>query len=168
MSLPILAISYFFHLLATVVWLGGLAVLSLMVHPAARRTLAEHPAFYAFMTRLRKRFTPWANFSLALLWASGLVQQSLDENYTGVLDISNMWSVALLGKHIAVVGMVVCSLTLQYAVAPSLERVSLRAERGKADHTEWELLHRRETRLTWANNLLGVLVLAFTAWMTAL
>lgn len=163
-----LAISYFFHLAATVVWLGGLAVLSIMVHPAARRTLAEHPGLYAFMSRLRKRFVPLANFSLVLLIFTGLVQQSLNPNYTGMLDISNSWSVALLFKHVAVVGMAVCSLTLQYAVAPALERVSLLAERGKAEHADWERLHRQEVRLTWVNNALGVLVLVFTAWMTAL
>jgi uncharacterized membrane protein len=163
-----LATSYFFHLLATVVWLGGLAVLTLMVQPAARRTLQEHPAFYAFMTRLRKRFVPFANFSLVLLAVTGLFQQSLDPNYLGVLDFGNSWSVALLLKHVAFFGMVICSVTIQYAVAPALERTSLLLERGKGDPADWERLSRREQALTWLNNGLGGLVLVFTAWMTAI
>lgn len=172
MSPLILAASYFVHLLATVVWLGGLAILAILVHPEARRTLQNSPGMYQFMNRLRKRFVPMANFSLAVLVTSGMVQMAGDENYLGVLDFSNSWSVAMLLKHIAVAGMVVCSLALQYAVAPALERTSLLLERGKdsgaANTHTWERLSRRETALTWANNGLGALVLLCTAWMTAL
>lgn len=164
----ILAASYFFHLVATVIWLGGLAVLSIMVHPAARRHLHEHPGFYAFMNRLRKRFVPLANFSLAVLITSGMVQMAGDENYLGVLDFSNSWSVALLLKHIVVLAMALCSVTIQYAVAPALERVSIRIEKGKGGSSEWLRLSQRETTLIWVNNVLGMLVLLLTAWMTAL
>lgn len=168
MSPVILAVSYFFHLIATVVWLGGLAILTIMVNPAALRTLEGSPQMYALLSRLRKRFAPLANFSLAVLVATGMVQMSLDENYLGVLDFGNSWSVAMLLKHIAVGGMVVCSVAIQYLVVPSIERTSLLVQRGKADHAEWQQLYRRETRLTWVNNALGVLVLVFTAWMTAI
>lgn len=164
----ILAISYFFHLIATVVWLGGLLVLAVMVWPEAQRVLQDQPALVALLSRLRKRFTPWANFSLALLLVSGMFQMSGDPNYLGVLDFSNAWSVAMLLKHIAFAGMVVCSLALQYGVAPSLERTSLLIERNKGGSEDWTRLRRRETRLTWLNLLLAALVLAFTAWMTAL
>jgi uncharacterized membrane protein len=164
----ILAISYFFHLVATVIWLGGLAILTIMVNPAALRTLEGSPQMVVLLSRLRKRFAPLANFSLAVLVATGLVQMSLDDNYLGVLDFSNSWSVAMLLKHVAVGGMVVCSVAIQYLVVPSIERTSLLVQRGKADPAEWQRLYRRETRLTWVNNALGVLVLVFTAWMTAI
>lgn len=168
MSPQTLAISYFFHLVATVVWLGGLAILSIMVWPEANRTLQSHPQIYAFTNRLRKRFVPLANFSLAVLIVSGMIQMAGDENYLGTMDFSNQWSQAMLYKHIAIVGMVVCSLALQYGVAPQLERTSLLVERGKADVSEWQKLRQREVTLTWVNNGLGLLVLVFTAWMTAL
>ena len=168
MSPLILATSYFFHLLATVIWLGGLAVLTLMVHPEAKRTLAEHPGFYALMSRLRKRFVPLANFSLAVLIVSGMIQMPGDPNYGGMLDFGNAWSVAMLLKHIVVLAMAICSLALQYAVAPALGRVSLLLERGKGEPADWERLRQREIALTWVNNGLGLLVLALTAWMTAL
>jgi hypothetical protein len=64
--------------------------------------------------------------------------------------------------------MVISGLLLQFGVAPALERASLLAERGKGDAVEWEGLRRREVRLTWLNVGLGLLVLAFTAWATAL
>ena len=168
MSPLVLATSYFFHLLATVVWLGGLAILTILVQPAAKRTLSDHPALYDFLNRLRKRCVPMANFSLAVLIAAGMVQMAGDENYLGVLDFSNSWSVAMLLKHMAVAGMAICSLAIQYGVAPALERTSLLIARGKTGTVDRERLQRREMQLTWVNNGLGMLVLLFTAYMTAL
>ncbi len=167
-SQTILAISYFFHLVATVIWLGGLAVLGLLVFPAARRALAENPALYALLTRIRQRFLPLTHFSLVVLIVTGLVQMTADPNYDGMLQFTNEWSRVILFKHIAIAGMVVCGLLLQYAVAPALERVSLLVERGKGDPAAQERLRRQEVRLTWINIGLGLLVLAFTAWATAI
>lgn len=168
MSPSILAISYFFHLIATIIWIGGLVILTIMVLPEARRVLGENPAFYTLLARLRKRFFPLSNFSLALLVVTGLIQMSGDPHYDGVLQFTNEWSKVILLKHVAIGGMIVCGLALQYWVAPSLERATLLAERHKGDPQELELLRRREVRLTWINVALGIAVLGFTAWATAL
>ena len=168
MSTSVLAFSYFFHLLATVFWIGGLVVLVVLVWPESRRVLEGNPALHQFLTRVRRRFLPLSNLSLAVLVVSGLLQMTGDPNYEGVLQFTNEWSRVILLKHIAIAGMFICGLALQLWVAPALERVALLAERGKDDPTEWARLHRAEVRLTWANLGLGVLVLAFTAWATAL
>lgn len=168
MSPSILAISYFFHLIATIVWIGGLVILTIMVLPEARRVLGTNPEFYSLLARLRKRFTPLSNLSLVVLIVTGLVQMAGDSNYDGVLQFTNEWSRVILYKHIAVLGMFVCGLALQYWVVPSLERATMLAERHKGDPAELDRLRTRETRLTWVNLILGVLVLGFTAWATAL
>jgi len=168
LSQSTLAISYFFHLIATIVWIGGLVILTVMVLPEARRVLGENPAFYTLLSRLRRRFFPLSNFSLAVLVVTGLIQMSGDPHYDGVLQFTNEWSRVLLLKHIAIAGMIVCGLLLQYTVAPALERATLLAEHHKGDPAELERLRRNEVRLTWINVLLGVLVLGFTAWVTAL
>ncbi len=168
MSPSTLAISYFFHLIATVVWIGGLVILTILVWPETRRALQDNPALYQLLARLRRRFLPISNFSLVVLVITGLIQMAGDPNYDGVLQITNAWSQAMLLKHLAVAGMAVCGLALQYGVAPALERASLLLERGKGDPDEWVRLRRREVRLTWANVLLGIAVLGFTAWATAL
>jgi uncharacterized membrane protein len=168
LSPSILALSYFFHLIATVIWLGGLATMTLLVWPEARRVLDQNPAMMQLLTRLRKRFGPLSNFSLIVLIATGLIQMSGDPNYDGVLQFDNEWSKVILLKHIAIFGMVVCGLVMQFQVTPALERVGMLLERGKGDPEEWERLRRREVRLTWVNVALGLLVLGFTAWATAL
>src|SRR6187549_2402877 len=96
----ILAISLFFHLMSTVIWIGGLVILSILVFPEARRALENQPALYTLLSRIRKRFTPLSNLALAVLIVTGLTQMSLDSNYEGILQITNTWSVVLLLKHI--------------------------------------------------------------------
>ncbi len=163
-----LALSYFAHLVATVVWIGGLVTLTVFVWPETKRALADNPALYDFLTRLRKRFVPLTNISLVVLVFTGFVQMTASKYYGGLLELNNDWSRLLFFKHIAIFGMVMCGLVLQYNVTPALERASLLLERGKGDAAEWTKLRRREVRLTWLNVLLGLAVLGFTAWMTAL
>lgn len=167
-SQTILAISLFFHFAATVVWIGGLVITSILVWPEARKTLQDSPALYGFLTQLRKRFTPLSNLALAVLIVTGLTQMSLDENYDGVMEITNTWSQVMLVKHGVIALMVVVGILLQYGVVPALERASMLVERGKGDPAQYARLRRREVRLTWANSLLGVAVLALSAWAGSL
>jgi uncharacterized membrane protein len=164
----LLAISLFFHLLATVIWIGGLVIMTILVWPEMRRVLEPNAPLYQLLTRLRRRFGPLSNFSLVVLVLTGLSQMTANPNYDGFLQIDNDWSRAMLLKHLAIVGMVICGVVLQYGVTPALERASLLLERGKGDAVEWERLRRREIRLTWVNVILGIAVLGFTAWATAL
>lgn len=164
----LLAVSYFFHLIATVVWLGGLALFVLMVWPEVRRVLSDSPVLYALLNRLRKRFYPLTNYSLLVLIVTGMFQMPSDPHYDGFLTFANDWSTLIVLKHVGVVGMVICGLVIQYSIVPSLERTSLLLEHGKADSAEYERLRRREVRLTWANIVLALGVLACTAWATSL
>lgn len=164
----ILAISLFFHLTATVIWVGGLLLTVLLVWPEVRRTLSQSPELHRLLQRLRLRFTPWANLSLAVLIVTGLVQMSLNPNYDGLMQFNNPWSRVILFKHIALLGMIVSGAVLQLWVFPALERASLLIERGQGGDDDHERLRRQEVRLTWLNAGLGVAVLAFSAWAGSL
>ncbi len=168
MSPSLLAISYFFHLIATVVWIGGLVILVILVWPEARRTLENNPALLTLLTRIRQRFAIYTNLSLAVLVVTGLLQMTADPHYNGALQFTNEWSRVILLKHLAIAGMFICGLALQYWVGPALERATLLTQHGKGNAGEWARLRRREVRLTWLNVILGLLVLGFTAWATAL
>ena len=168
MSQSTLAISYFFHLVATVVWIGGLVILALLVWPQAQRALDDQRALSAVLSRMRGRFFMLTNLSLAVLMVTGLFQMTADPNYEGVLQFDNEWSQAMLLKHLAMGGMIVCGVLLQFWVAPALDRISLLIEKGRGDAESWSRLRRSDVRLTWMNVMLGLLVLGFTAWATAI
>jgi putative copper export protein len=142
--------------------------MTVLVIPEAQRALKDSPALYEFLTRLRRRFTPLSNLSLVVLIFTGLIQMTGNPNYAGVLQITNEWTRVILLKHIAVGGMLLCGVAMQFWLMPALERTSLLVERGKGDPDAVDALRRREARLTWVNVILAIMVLGFTAWARSL
>lgn len=156
-----LLLSFWLHMLATVAWLGGLAALALFVFPSMRRSLK--PREYAnWVTALNQRLDPIGWFSLGLLIFTGLLQMDSSPNYAGLLTISNNWALAICLKHIAFFAMIAVSAFITWGVAPALRRAALRRARGKPDRQEALWLRRFQT-LVWANLLIGLLILVFTA-----
>lgn len=163
-----LVLSLFFHLLATAVWIGGLFITVLLVWPALRRTLEQQPALYRLLSHLRQKFYAYSNLSLVTLVVTGLFQMTADPYYEGFMTFNNEWSRVMLAKHLAIIGMALAGLALQYGVAPALERMSLLLEKNKGDTHKWAQLRRREVLLTWSMVFLGMAVLGLSAWATAL
>ena len=160
----ILAFSYWIHLLATVVWLGGMALMALVAWPALRReTLAENQ-----WLDLQRRFAPWVNVSLVLLLVTGFIQMTNDVNYTGFLQIDSLWAGAILVKHIAVFAMIAIAAFTQFRIYPAMDRLALLAQ-TKPDlaQTETTQLTHQENRLLRLNLLCAAAVLLFTAIATA-
>jgi uncharacterized membrane protein len=158
----VLALSYWLHMIATILWVGGLALMALVVWPSARAMLGPGPELASLIRRLQQRFSPLAWGSLAVLTATGLTQMAGNENYTGFLRIDNPWAVAILVKHLAIGGMVLIGLYMQMGLQPALARLALLEARGHAA-PEAERLRRRELNLTRLNLACGILVLGFTA-----
>ena len=160
-----LTAAYWLHMLATVVWIGGLVTLSLYVLPSARQVLA--PSEYAvLLERIQKRIDPAAWFSLVLLLGTGMIQMSSNPNYEGFLVFDNRWAVALLIKHIIFVGMAVISAYMTWWVLPGMRRIVLQQAKGKIDSRaddEARSLYKREVYLSRLNLVLGVVILALTA-----
>lgn len=148
-------------MLATVVWLGGLAALALFVLPAMRRSLNPED-FANWLSALNQRLDPIGWFCLGLLAFTGLLQMDSNPNYTGLLKLSNTWSQAIFFKHIAFFGMIGVSAYLTWGVAPALRRAALRRAKGKGEKEDQVWLQRFQ-RLIALNLILGFLVLAFTA-----
>ena len=168
MSEAALAISLFFHIAATVIWIGGILLITFMVVPELNRVLAEQPALLQLLRRLRERFTVLGNLALAILVVTGVLQMSTDPNYEGLLSFSNRWSQVLLLKHILIIALAALGLMLQFGLAPALERTSLLLERGAGDADAWQTLRARERRLTLLIALLALAILAASAWLTAI
>ncbi len=163
-----LALSLFIHILATVIWIGGLLITLILVYPEVRRVLEDTPQLYRLLSRLRQRFYPMSNLCVVALWVTGLFQMTNAPQYDGFLTFDNTWSRVMLLKHLFVVLMIVAGLMLQYGVTPRLERTSLQLEHNKGDVAVWKTLRTQEVRLTMVNAALGVAVLACSALATAL
>src|SRR6478736_1503229 len=124
----LLAFSFFLHLVATIVWLGGLLFMIVIVWPETRALIARQDqsgALLDLLDRLRKRFYPLANLSLIVLIVTGLFQMDRNPHYDGLLQLTNDWTRAILLKHVAVLGMLVVGVLAQWVVIPALDRASL-------------------------------------------
>jgi uncharacterized membrane protein len=159
-----LSLSYWLHLLATVVWLGGLSLMTLVAWPAVRGQILTADQWIT----LRQRFAPWANISLAVLWLTGFLQMTADSNYEGFLVVRTLWAQAILIKHLAVIAMMGFGLYIQWRVHPNLERINLLAEKKpELAKAERESLIQQEARLLRLNLVCAAAVLFFTAIATA-
>ena len=159
----LLAVSYFFHLIATVVWIGGLVAMALVVWPGLRRAIDEDAAFARAIEAIDRRFGPLANLSLAVLIITGLVQMNASPNYKGLLSVTNVWAGAILLKHISIIGMIAIGATMNFVIQPALRRNALLAAAGVSSEAEAARLRRRLDRLARVDVILGMLVLALTA-----
>jgi uncharacterized membrane protein len=101
MSVPVsaLTLAYWLHMLATVLWIGGISSLALLVLPAANKAL-DAAAYAALLEKIQKRLDPLGWICLAVLAATGLVQMSANPNYQGFIAIHNRWAAAILVKHL--------------------------------------------------------------------
>jgi uncharacterized membrane protein len=175
MSSTVLAILFAVHLLAAVVWIGGMIVLALVVLPGVRRVLGDawsdttspHNSAVALLTELERRFTPLANLSLVVLIASGMLQMSADENYGGFLEFNNTWAWAMLLKHLAVMGMVLIAGYIALVLEPERRRLQTLAAAKRPDQEASGHLARRRARLARVDIACGLLTLLFTAIATA-
>lgn len=155
MPLWALTLTYWLHLLATIVWLGGLAMLALIIWPLAADALT-------LLERIERRFRPFVNGSLALLFITGMVQMTADANYSGLLVIDSVWAAALAIKHVIFGGMLLLSVWIQVNTLPGIERAQLLKDEAGVTKGFNQL-----RRLISLDLGAGVLVLLMTALMTA-
>lgn len=155
-----LSLSFWLHMVATVTWVGGLTTLSLIVIPAAKKTLTPED-FPKFLSALNKKLDPIAWFGLVLLTITGLVQMSANPNYEGFLAFNNDWSKAILIKHIFFLGIIGLSAYQTWSIAPKLEREAIKQLKGLP--TNQSALHTKVEKIIRLNMILGILVLLLTS-----
>ena len=160
-----LALTYWLHLIATVVWVGSLAAISILILPTMKRTLDSERQL-VFIEAMQKRLEPIAWFSMSLLLATGLFQMSVNPHYDGFISTSTQWSLAILIKHLFGIILVVVSAVQTWEVIPAIRRAIVRSK--KSDNAaEIDALRRREVLLLRTNFGLSLLILLATAFARA-
>jgi putative copper export protein len=161
-----LALAYWLHLLATVTWLGGLAVLVLVVPRVTR----GEPEGARLAEALHRPLATLGLLSLTVLIATGMMQLVGEKppNYQGVLNFSTLWSQVILAKHLVIAGMAALLAYTQASVDPALRRLEWLAQAGRGDPERAAALRRRRLQVAGASLALGVVVLLLTAIATAL
>jgi len=157
----VLTLIFWLHMLATVIWVGSLAAISLLILPSMKRTI-DPDTQLVFIEAMQKRLEPIAWFSISLLVVTGLFQMSVNPHYDGFLSTSTQWSLAILTKHILGVFMVVTSAIQTWEVIPAIRRAILMSKKIK-NAEELDSLRRRQILLLRINFGLSVLILGASA-----
>ncbi len=160
-STTTLAIIYWLHMLATVIWIGSLAAINLLVLPASTRTLKLADQL-SFISALQKRLEPLAWFCMGILVVTGLFQMSTNPHYNGFLSISTQWSLSILVKHGFAVIMVVVSAIQTWDVLPAIQRTLMKKD--QASEEELARLQKKELLILRVNLALSILILGATAF----
>ena len=160
-STTTLAVIYWLHMLATVIWIGSLAAINLLVLPASTRTLKLADQL-SFISALQKRLEPLAWFCMGILVVTGLFQMSTSPHYNGFLSISTQWSLSILVKHGFAVIMVVVSAIQTWDVLPAIQRTLMKKD--QAGEEELARLQKKELLILRVNLALSILILGATAF----
>lgn len=156
-----LAAAYWLHMLATVLWIGGLIILALVLLPAAQKTL-DMVMYARLLEDIRRRLDPLGWLCILILLASGMFQMSASPHYTGFLAIEGLWSGSILAKHLLFGLMILTSGYATWGLMPALRREALLQSRGKGT-SNLEALQMRSIRLMQLNLALGIFVLLLTS-----
>lgn len=171
MSLFILSLSHFLHLLATVVWIGGIVMIFLVILPGAKTALESAPLVSKLMKEITKRFTPMANISILVLIATGIVIAHYEKNFTGVLDFNNPWNVIMILKHFLVALMIIVHFYRGLILNPRIGRLSSQISETQVFSSLSSQVARLQNfslSLVKTNLVLGMMVLLLTGISSSL
>lgn len=140
---------YWLHLVATVVWIGGITFILFIAIPSAKQILGTEAG--KLMGEVSKRFTPLANYSIVLLFVTGAALTGLNKQFSGIGTFGNNWTLVLTVKHILVLGMVVVHFYRGLALTPKIARAESSAKKTS--------LQKLSMNLVKVNFGLGFLVL---------
>ena len=161
MNLIILSLSHFFHLLATVIWIGGIFMVLLVILPSARTSL-EPTAMAGLMKEITGKFTPLANASILVMVITGVIIALYKEKFGGFLNMGDFWNGTLVFKHLLVAMMIIIHFYRGLVLAPRIGKLSAQAAESPSLSAQVAGLQKLSLNLVKTNCILGIIVLLAT------
>ena len=87
------------HVMATVVWIGGMIVNFIIIRPVAFKVLDPATAGQ-FTQALMKRFKIMVYISIVILGVTGIPLKIINENYVSIINFESDWEIVSFVKHI--------------------------------------------------------------------
>ncbi|HPX93782.1 MAG TPA: hypothetical protein PK646_05930 [Bacillota bacterium] len=144
----------FLHELFTVLWVGGLAFMSLTLVPSLSKVLGDGEKNKEMMKMVTRRHRIWIYLSMVGLIVTGLLLGRSSPSFTGFLHFDNLYSALTAVKHLLIVVMVVIALFRSIKF-------------GKKDQAGKPGKHRVNVILIRVNFALGVVVILLSAFAAA-
>lgn len=101
MSQIIASLSTWLHAVATVVFIGHFVLMAGIYLPVFSKAGNS-----SALSEISKRSRAWLYAALVIFMVTGIYLMIVDPNYMGVGNFSNPWAIAMLVKHLLIVGMI--------------------------------------------------------------
>jgi len=149
----ILTLSYWMHIISTVVWIGGIIFILFVAIPSSKQVMGTDAG--KLMGEISKRFTPLANYSIILLIVTGIILTGLNKQFSGIGTFGNDWSSVMLIKHVIVLIMIIIHFYRGLILMPKIGRTE--------STTEKTSLQKLSLNLVKVNCSIGILALLLSA-----
>lgn len=158
-----LGVASWFHLLAAVIWMGGVFMLLYVVWPELGTVLGVSAERNRIAHGIVRRFTPVSFTCIIVLTGTGVYMMYQDENYLGLMNLGNTWAKLLLAKHLLFIVMVLAAIYIGLVINP---RIGTTISKHRARRLfELAIRQRKVARL---NIILILLILLLTGLLTGI
>ena len=106
----IMGIIRFLHDFFTVVWIGGLAFMTLTMFSSIKKVLGKDPQAQGLMKMITRKHSIWVYISIVGLFITGLLMGRSNIEYLGFMRFDNLYTTLTSIKHIVTFGMVLVAL----------------------------------------------------------
>ena len=148
----LLVVGAWIHLIASVVWIGGIFFILFVALPGAKETL-EQPG--KLMGAIGKRFVPLANICILSIFVTGILMTLSLHTLSEITLFGTAWSKTLSGKIIAALLMTGIHFYRGLVLTPRI--ASLTSEGGHSEQVG--RLQRLSLSLVKTNFIFGIAVL---------
>ena len=165
-SVVVLSIMNWLHMVATLIWFGGMITNVIFILPTAEAVLGRTlgPAvFGTFMGAFAKRVRIPVYVSMGVLIVTGAIMWILNENSLGAFTYGSAWTNVLLVKQILFIILIVLAIYMMEVIIPKIEDL---APRGPSP--ELEKVQKLQIVVGAISMLMMALILAFSAWLGAI
>jgi uncharacterized membrane protein len=150
-----LGLAVFLHNLFTVVWIGGLVMISLTLLPSARDLFGKGTQTQNLMNGILQRHRIWVYISIVGLFITGVIQARVEPGFNGLMRFDTLYGTLTSIKHLLTFAMV--GITLFRSLAAG--------KKGK-DATPKQM--KQSLQLIMVNTVLGVGILFLSGFMAAI
>lgn len=162
MNLFLLAVRHFLHILATIVWIGGIILILFVVIPEAKTSLESKSMVNKLIKNIGRRFTILANTSIFLIIITGIILLIFDKNSDGFFNVNKSYNIVISVKHFFVVLMILIHFYRGLILNPKISKVAeqtIETTHSSSISSKVSRLKIFSLNLVKTNFILGIVVL---------
>jgi len=118
------------HVMATVIWIGGMILVFTVVRPVAMKVL-DPESMGKFIRALMARFRIMVYVSIVLLGVTGIPLKIVNENYVSIINFENSWEIVSFIKHLFYGLLVILAIINFEILTPMIARLASAGPSGK-------------------------------------